>query len=72
MPNDRVRAVLKRLEQEDANERQRGLSAPERSRAVARTTGQFLFGLVAPQWDCLRADPRFQDCLSRMGLKAMA
>src|SRR2546427_12915520 len=52
MPNDRVRAVLKRLEHEDANERQRGLSAPERSRAVARTTGQFLFGLVAPQWDC--------------------
>src|SRR2546430_10786340 len=52
MPNDRVRAVLKRLEQEDANERQRGLSAPERSRAVARTTGQLLFGLVAPQWDC--------------------
>jgi len=52
MPKDRVRAVLKRLEHEDANERQRGLSAPERSRAVARTTGQFLFGLVAPQWDC--------------------
>src|SRR5438128_403294 len=52
MPNDRVRAVLKRLEHEDANERQRGLSAPERSRAVARTTGQLLFGLVAPQWDC--------------------
>jgi caffeoyl-CoA O-methyltransferase len=52
MLDDRVRAVLQRLEHEDADERQRGLSAPERSRAVARTTGQFLFGLVAPQWDC--------------------
>src|SRR2546429_499484 len=31
--------------------RPRGRAAPERSRAVARTTGQFLFGLVAPQWD---------------------
>jgi predicted O-methyltransferase YrrM len=52
MLDDRVRAVLQRLEHEDADERQRGLPAPERSRAVARTTGQFLFGLVAPQWDC--------------------
>jgi predicted O-methyltransferase YrrM len=52
MLDDRVRAVLQRLEQEDAEERERGLPAPERSRAVARTTGQFLFVLVAPQWDC--------------------
>jgi predicted O-methyltransferase YrrM len=48
----RVRSVLRRLEAEDAAERERGLPAAERSRAVARTTGQFLFGLVAPQWDC--------------------
>jgi predicted O-methyltransferase YrrM len=52
MLDDRVRAVLQRLELEDAGERERGLPASERSRAVARTTGQFLFGLVAPQWDC--------------------
>jgi predicted O-methyltransferase YrrM len=50
--DDRVRAVLARLEAEDAGEREAGLSAAERSRAVARTTGQFLFALVAPQTDC--------------------
>jgi predicted O-methyltransferase YrrM len=52
MLDDRVRAVLERLEREDAVERERGLSPSERSRAVARTTGRFLFALVAPQWDC--------------------
>ena len=52
MLDDRVRAVLERLEREDAEERERGLPAAERSRAVARTTGQFLFALVTPQWDC--------------------
>jgi predicted O-methyltransferase YrrM len=52
MLDDRVRAVLERLEREDADEREQGLQAGERSRAVARTTGQFLFALVAPQWDC--------------------
>ena len=52
MLDDRVRAVLQRLEREDAEERERGVPAPQRSRAVARATGQFLFGLVAPQWDC--------------------
>jgi caffeoyl-CoA O-methyltransferase len=52
MLDDRVRAVLARLEREDAEERERRLPAAERSRAVARTTGQFLFALVAPQWDC--------------------
>jgi caffeoyl-CoA O-methyltransferase len=52
MLDDRVRAVLDRLEREDAEERERGLPAQERSRAVARSTGQFLFALVAPQWDC--------------------
>jgi caffeoyl-CoA O-methyltransferase len=51
MLDDRVRAVLGRLEREDAEERERGLPPGQRSRAVARTTGQFLFALVAPQWD---------------------
>ena len=52
MLDDRVRAVLERLQAEDAGERERGLPAAERSRAVAPTTGQFLFALVAPQVDC--------------------
>jgi caffeoyl-CoA O-methyltransferase len=52
MLDDRVRAVLARLEREDAAEREEGLPPAGRSRAVARTTGQFLFALVAPQWDC--------------------
>jgi predicted O-methyltransferase YrrM len=52
MLDDRVRGVLARLEQEDAAEREQGLPASERSRQVARTTGQFLFALVAPQTDC--------------------
>jgi predicted O-methyltransferase YrrM len=50
--DDRVRAALDRLEREDADERARGLPASERSRQVARTTGRFLFSLVAPQTDC--------------------
>jgi caffeoyl-CoA O-methyltransferase len=52
MLDDRVRTVLARLEQEDAAEREQGLPAAERSRQVARTTGQFLFALVSPQTDC--------------------
>jgi predicted O-methyltransferase YrrM len=52
MLDDRVRTVLERLEAEDADERERGLPSEQRSRQVARTTGQFLFALVAPQTDC--------------------
>ena len=52
MLDARVRAVLRRLEQEDAEERAAGLPAAERSRAVEPTTGRFLFSLVAPQTDC--------------------
>ena len=52
MLDDRVRAVLKRLEEEDASERERGLPPEERSRQVTPTTGRFLFAFVAPQTDC--------------------
>jgi predicted O-methyltransferase YrrM len=50
--DDRVRAVLARLEREDAAERERGVPAPQRSRQVTADTGRFLFALVAPQTDC--------------------
>src|SRR5215208_3890863 len=52
MLDDRVRAVLARLEREDAEERERGLPSAQRSRQVAPTTGRFLFALAAPQTDC--------------------
>jgi predicted O-methyltransferase YrrM len=48
----RVRSVLARLEREDAVEREQGLRPEQRSRAVAPTTGQFLFSIVAPQSAC--------------------
>jgi predicted O-methyltransferase YrrM len=50
--DEKVKAVLARLEEEDADERERGVPRDQRARQVARTTGQFLFALVAPQWDC--------------------
>jgi len=50
--DERVNAVLERLEREDADERARGLPSSVRARQVARTTGQFLFAVVAPQADC--------------------
>jgi len=50
--DDRVRAVLERLEREDAEEREQGLPAALRSRQVAPGTGRFLFALVAPQPGC--------------------
>jgi predicted O-methyltransferase YrrM len=50
--DERVKAVLARLEREDAEERERGLEPALRARQVAPTTGQFLFALVAPQTDC--------------------
>ena len=52
MLEDRVREVLARLEREDADERAQGLPPEQRSRAVAPTTGRFLFSLVAPQTAC--------------------
>jgi caffeoyl-CoA O-methyltransferase len=52
MLDERVRAVLARLEAEDAEEREVGVPREQRGRQVARSTGQFLFALAAPQWDC--------------------
>lgn len=52
MLDDRVRAVLDRLEREDAAERERGFPPEQRARQVEPTTGRFLFSLVAPQTDC--------------------
>ena len=52
MLDDKVRSVLARLEAEDAKEREEGVPREQRARQVARSTGQFLFALVAPQVDC--------------------
>lgn len=52
MLDDRIRAVLARLEAEDAAEREQRLPQEVRARQVAPTTGRFLFSLVAPQADC--------------------
>src|SRR5262245_48760577 len=52
MLDDHVRAVLTRLEEEDARERSEGLPSAVRSRAVPPTTGRLLFSLVAPQNAC--------------------
>ena len=52
MLDDRVRAVLGRLEREDAEERAAGVARELRSRQVAPSTGRLLFSRVAPQNDC--------------------
>ena len=52
MLDERVRAVLARLEEEDARERAEGVAQELRARAVAPTTGRFLFALVAPNAGC--------------------
>jgi predicted O-methyltransferase YrrM len=49
MLDDRVLETLARLEAEDAAEREAGLPSAQRSRAVAPTTGRFLFALAAAQ-----------------------
>jgi predicted O-methyltransferase YrrM len=50
--DERVRAVLERLEREDAEERERGVAREQRARSVAPATGRFLFAFVAPQNAC--------------------
>jgi predicted O-methyltransferase YrrM len=52
MLDDRVRAVLAQLHEEDQRERSDGVSQELRSRAVAPTTGQFLFALAAANAGC--------------------
>jgi caffeoyl-CoA O-methyltransferase len=52
MLDERVRAVLERLDREDAEEREQGVAREQRARSVAPTTGRFLFALVAPQNAC--------------------
>jgi len=47
--DDRVLAVLARLEEEDRVEREAGVPPARRSRQVAPTTGRFLFALAASQ-----------------------
>ena len=49
MLDERVRAVLTRLEEEDRAERDAGVPSERRSRQVAPTTGRFLFALAASQ-----------------------
>jgi predicted O-methyltransferase YrrM len=49
MLDDRVLAVLARLEDEDRAEREAGLPSESRSRQVEPTTGRFLFALAASQ-----------------------
>jgi predicted O-methyltransferase YrrM len=47
--DDRVLAVLGRLEKEDRAEREAGVPSQRRSRQVEATTGRFLFALAAAQ-----------------------
>src|SRR5512146_3570031 len=52
MLDDRIRAVLARLEEEDARERETGVPRDLRCRAIKPTTGRFLLALVAGHPDC--------------------
>jgi predicted O-methyltransferase YrrM len=45
--DERVLAVLERLEAQDADERERGVETALRARQVAGSTGRFLFALAA-------------------------
>ena len=52
MLDERVRAVLERLEAEDARERDSGVPLAERSLAVGPEAARLLFALVAPNAGC--------------------
>ena len=49
MLDERVQAVLGRLEAEDRAEREAGLPSAQRARQIAPSTGRFLFALAASQ-----------------------
>jgi predicted O-methyltransferase YrrM len=49
MLDDRVKAALARLEEQDRLEREQGLPVMQRARQVAPTTGRFLYSLAASQ-----------------------
>jgi predicted O-methyltransferase YrrM len=50
--DEAVREVLRRLEDDDARERAERLPGGKRSRAIAPTTGRFLYALCAGQPSC--------------------
>src|SRR5262245_11628934 len=52
MLDDRVLAVMRRLEEEDRLERAQGVATEFRARAIQATTGRFLFALVAHNPGC--------------------
>jgi len=53
MIDERVRATIEQLEEQDARERaDPSIPHAERCRAVQPATGRFLFSIVAPQTDC--------------------
>lgn len=52
MLDDRARAVLARLDEEDVRDREAGLPSEQRSLAVGPESGRLLFALVAPNAGC--------------------
>lgn len=52
MVDERVAAVLRRLEDEDARERERGVPREQRGRQIAPSTGRLLFSIVAANAGC--------------------
>ncbi|MGD0273913.1 MAG: class I SAM-dependent methyltransferase [Gaiellaceae bacterium] len=52
IPEPRIRRVLERLEQEDAEERRLGLPRSERARQIQPATGRFLFALAVARKGC--------------------
>ncbi len=52
MIDDRIRAVMRRLEGDDLREREMGAPSELRARQIPPTTGRFLLGLVAHHAGC--------------------